>query len=85
MENNIKFLLDYCRGKEKLYNEVSNKLFVEFGLQSAELSLLCTFIANEHGQRLIQEVKNIYYDNEYPEDVELELDDWLRGKGVKNK
>lgn len=85
MKSNIKFLLDYCRGKEKLYNEVSNKLFVEFGLHSAELSLLCTFIANEHGQRLIQEVKSIYFDNEYPEDVEMALADWLEEKGVKNK
>lgn len=81
MESNIKFLLDYCHGKEKLYNEISNKLYIEFGLQSAELTLLCTFIANEHGQRLIQEIKNIYYDNKFPEDVEIALDDWLKEKG----
>lgn len=47
MQNHIKFLLDYCNGKEELYNKVSNLLWVEFGLRSAELSLLCTFVANE--------------------------------------
>ena len=46
-KDNIKFLLDYCNGKEELFNKVANLLWVEFGIKSAELSLLCTFVANE--------------------------------------
>lgn len=45
--SNIKYLLDYCQDKPELYNRVSNLLYVNFGIQSAELSLLCTFIVSE--------------------------------------
>lgn len=44
---NIKYLLDYCQDKAELYNRVSNRLYVNFGIKSEELSLLCTFIASE--------------------------------------
>ena len=47
MQSHIKFLLDYCQDKAELYNKVSSRLWVEFGLNNAELSLLCTFITSE--------------------------------------
>lgn len=47
MQKNIKFLLNYCQDQAGLYNRVANKLYVEFGLRSAELNLLCTFICAE--------------------------------------
>ena len=47
MQTQIKFLLKYCQDKAELYNEVSTKLWVQFGLRSAELNLLCTFITAE--------------------------------------
>lgn len=55
MDDHIKFLLEYCSKYPELYNKVSTKLWVQFGIQRAELSLLCTFIANE---MLKDEVKN---------------------------
>lgn len=47
MDNNIKFLLTYCSKYPELYNKVSNLLYVQFGIRSAEICLLCTFIARE--------------------------------------
>lgn len=47
MQTHIKFLLNYCQDKADLYNKVATKLWVEFGLRSAELNLLCTFITAE--------------------------------------
>lgn len=47
MQSHIKFLLNYCQDKPEQYNKVANKLWVEFGLRSAELNLLCTFISAE--------------------------------------
>lgn len=47
MESHIKFLLNYCRDKAELYNKVASRLWVEFGISQAEISLLCTFIASE--------------------------------------
>lgn len=47
MQSNIKFLLDYCQDKPELYNKVASRLWVEFGINQAEISLLCTFIASE--------------------------------------
>lgn len=47
MDTNIKYLLNYCYVLPELYNDVSTKLWVEFGIQSAELSLLCTYMINE--------------------------------------
>lgn len=47
MQTHIKFLLNYCQDKADLYNKVASKLWVEFGLRSAELNLLCTFISAE--------------------------------------
>ena len=83
MDNHIKFLLNYCQDKPELYNKVANELWVQFGLRSAELSLLCTFIANEICKEVIQEIADMYQDSKYPEDLELEISDWLNCKGVK--
>lgn len=47
METNIKYLLDYCCQVPELYNKVSTKLWVQFGIRNAELSLLCTYMVNE--------------------------------------
>lgn len=33
--------------KPELYNKVATKLYVQFGIRSAEIVLLCTFIVNE--------------------------------------
>lgn len=55
MESHIKFLLDYCMDKPELYNKVATKLWVQFGIQQAELTLLCTFIASEYLNELNKE------------------------------
>lgn len=47
MDTHIKYLLNYCQDKPELYNKVSTKLWVEFGIRSAELNLLCTYMINE--------------------------------------
>lgn len=47
MQTHIKFLLNYCQDKADLYNKVARMLWVQFGLRSAELNLLCTFISAE--------------------------------------
>ena len=44
--NNVEYLLEYCKGKEELYNQVANTLWAEFGIRSAEISLLCTYVAD---------------------------------------
>lgn len=43
----IDFLLEYCNGKEKLFNAIGNELWVQFGIRSAEICLLCTYIADK--------------------------------------
>ena len=47
MDSNIKYLRTYCQDKPELYNQVANKLWVEFGIRSAEVNLLCTYMINE--------------------------------------
>ena len=47
MDTNIKYLLNYCQDMPELYNKVANKLWVEFGIRSAEITLLCTYMINE--------------------------------------
>lgn len=77
------FLLNYCQDKPELYNKVANELWIQFGLRSAELNLLCTFIANERSKEVIQEVADMYRNSKYPEDLECDIADWLNCKGVK--
>lgn len=47
MDSNIKYLLEYCYELPELYNKVATKLWIEFGIRNAELSLLCTYMINE--------------------------------------
>ena len=47
MDTHIKYLLNYCQDKPELYNKVATKLWVQFGIRSAELSLLCTYMIAE--------------------------------------
>ena len=47
MDTNIKYLLSYCYELPDLYNDVATKLWVQFGIRNAELSLLCTYMINE--------------------------------------
>ena len=42
------FLLKYCSSRPKLYNMVSNYLYTNLGLASAEATLLCTWIISEY-------------------------------------
>ena len=49
-----KFLLKYCSAEPELYNKVSNLLYKHLKIQSAEVSLVCTFIACE----ILKEVNN---------------------------
>lgn len=46
-DTNISYLLKYCADMPELYNKVSNKLWAEFNIQSAEVTLLCTYMINE--------------------------------------
>lgn len=47
IDNYTGFLLKYCSAYPELYNKVSNMLYKNFHIQSAEFSLICTFIAKE--------------------------------------
>ena len=53
--NNMEFLLDYCKGNERMYNKVSNLLYTEFDIKSAEIALLCTFVSDKIVSWLIEE------------------------------
>jgi hypothetical protein len=46
-DTNMGYLLKYCSEIPELYNKVSNKLWIEFDIHSAEITLLCTYIVNE--------------------------------------
>ena len=46
-DTNISYLLKYCADMPELYNKVANKLWAEFNIQSAEVTLLCTYMINE--------------------------------------
>ena len=45
--DHTKFLLKYCSAEPEIYNKVSILLYKNFKIQSAEVSLVCTFIACE--------------------------------------
>lgn len=47
MQSNIKFLLDYCSKYPEVYNDVATRLWVQFGIRSAELVLLGTYCVME--------------------------------------
>lgn len=43
-EQRIDFLLRYVKDKPEIYNMVSNFLYQQFGLKSAELTMICTYV-----------------------------------------
>lgn len=51
INTNIDYLLTYCEDIPEIYNEVSTQLWIEFGIHSAEVSLLCTYMVNEWRQK----------------------------------
>ena len=54
MKTNMDYLLTYCSEIPELYNKVSTFIWAEFGIQSAEVTLLCTYVLSE----LAKEVKD---------------------------
>lgn len=46
-QRNIDYLTQYCQDLPELYNKVALKLWSEFDITGAEISLLCTFMVNE--------------------------------------
>ena len=77
MQNHIKFLFNYCQDKPELYNKVASILWVQFGLRSAELDLLCTFITSEI-------IKDRRFINEYTtrnNESDIRLGENPEGKG----
>ena len=50
METNIKYLLDYCCQIPELYNKVSTKLWVQFGIRNAERGT--KYVMHLHGKRM---------------------------------
>lgn len=52
---NIDYLLTYCSGCPELYNKVSSFIWAEFGIQSAEVSLLCTYVLSELSKEVTHE------------------------------
>lgn len=47
MSYNIGELLSYARGKEENYNRISNILYENFNIHSAELALVSLFVYEE--------------------------------------
>lgn len=47
MSYNIGELLSYARGKEENYNRISNILYENFNIHSAELTLVSLFVYEE--------------------------------------
>lgn len=44
-QKNIDYLLEFCSDYPEEYNKISNELYIQFNIRSAELSLLCTYIS----------------------------------------
>ena len=46
----IGYLLKYCsrQGLPELYNKVSNMVYKQFNIHSAEIALICTWVINEY-------------------------------------
>lgn len=58
---NIDYLMDYFQGDEekaRTYNRVSNILWCQFGIQRAELTLLCAYCTIEYNKKYNMEDKN---------------------------
>ena len=54
MKTNMDYLLEYCSKIPELYNKVSTFIWAEFGIQSAEVTLFCTYVLS----KLAKEVKD---------------------------
>ena len=54
----MQFLESYCQEYPELYNKVSNLLWINFGLSSAEITHVCTFITHEIMTKEKNEDKN---------------------------
>ena len=50
LNDKLGFLLDYCSKDPEKFNKVANKLWEEFGIRSAEIALLITYITMEVGK-----------------------------------
>lgn len=45
---NIQYLLEQTKDMPEVYNRISTWLWIEFGIKSAELSLLLTYYEKKH-------------------------------------
>ena len=45
---NIQYLLEQTKDMPEIYNRISTWLWIEFGVKSAELSLLLTYYEKKH-------------------------------------
>ena len=48
---NIKFLLDEVSKYPELYNAIANDLWIQFGMQNAEITLLVTYMIHKYVER----------------------------------
>lgn len=46
-DTHIGFLLEECKEYPELYNKIASMLWVQFDIRSAEITLLCTYVAKE--------------------------------------
>lgn len=49
---NIQYLLEQTKDMPEIYNRISTWLWIEFGIKSAELSLLLTYYEKKHASIL---------------------------------
>ena len=52
---NIQYLLEQTKDMPEIYNRISTWLWIEFGIKSAELSLLLTYYEKKHTSILPKE------------------------------
>lgn len=58
---NIDYLMDYFQNDEekaRTYNRISNILWSQFGIQRAELTLLCAYCTLEYNKKYKMEDQN---------------------------
>ena len=48
---NIKFLLDEVSKYPELYNAIAKDLWIQFGMQNAEITLLVTYMIHKYVER----------------------------------
>lgn len=52
---NIQYLLEQTKDMPEVYNRIATWLWIEFGIKSAELSLLLTYYEKKHASILSKE------------------------------